>query len=527
MIRRSYWDRICIIVVGIFLFLLGNGQYTLFDNSETHYSRVAQEMVQTGDYLSPHFNGQAWHVHPPLYFWLLATHCQVWGWSEFQLRLIEGLCAIGSLLVLYQIGISFFDRRIALLATLMWASSLYTIVMARLAIFDMVLNVGMLLTLYGALMALYNPQKSKRYWLLAGIASGVAVLTKGPIGWLQPALAFFSFLFFKKKGAILKTINFWLGIATSFLIVVPWYARQLFVYGRPFFDVALKDYTWYRFLGVVEGQSGAWWYYFPVLLGFFPWIFYIGVVAVDAIAHKRWTFGDTKNEMLVFSWLFVLASFVFFSVAKTKLPNYILTIFPFLSLIMAHYLLTVRSKRWGHWVATCLGPISMTCLWILSYQVFLPHPYSLYRPLASGFLAILMGSTWVYTFFVWRKKIFVGTALFVMGVGLSVFFLTHFLLPAIEVGKDVKPIARALQRISSPYTLVHYHFFSPYILFYTNHVAVDTTSSDEIKWLKLKQPSQKLFLISDHDHLRQLAREGILYKSLVVTCRLGLVEVMK
>ena len=68
-----------------FLFAFGNGLYTLFDSSETHYATVAREMVRAGNWLTLTFNGSPWFVHPPFYFWWTgpAKHCFSNGFQGF------------------------------------------------------------------------------------------------------------------------------------------------------------------------------------------------------------------------------------------------------------------------------------------------------------------------------------------------------------------------------------------------------------------------------------------------------------
>ena len=526
--EHAWWiDILGLIFLGICLFMVGNGNYTLFDNSEPHYSRVAQEMVASGDYLTPHFNGHVWHVHPPLYFWLLSAHCSVWGWSDFQLRVIEGVCAIAGLLVVYQIGKEFFNRRTGLLAAVVLAASLYYVVLARLAIFDMVLNTCLLVSIYGVLKALHHSDRSTRYWLLAGVSGGLAVLTKGPIGWVQPALAFLPFIAWQKRWAIFKDSRFWIGVAVSLAIAVPWYAHQLMHYGKEFFDVALKDYTWYRFFDVVEGQKGPWFYYFPVLLGFFPWIFYAAGAVIQAIEHKVWRSAHVYDEVIGFSWLFVGLSFIFFSFAQTKLPNYILSIFPFLSLIIAHYLLHEHHRKGLYRFLTILGPFLISVAWMVSFRFPIPEPYTSHAVLVPQFLAILAAASWGYAVVALRRQIFLAVGIFVTGMLIGVFFLTHTLFPAIEAYKDVRPISQVLRSFRQPYTLIHYHFFSPSILFYANHTAVDTTRIDEVNAIARKAGSQQVFLISDEEHLSQLKESGIKWRPVVRTYRLRLVELYR
>lgn len=68
------------------LFLIQLGSTALWDNSEPTYAEISREILVTGDWLTLHFDGQNWYVHPPLYFWLTALGIKLFGLTEFVVR---------------------------------------------------------------------------------------------------------------------------------------------------------------------------------------------------------------------------------------------------------------------------------------------------------------------------------------------------------------------------------------------------------------------------------------------------------
>jgi len=476
--KMLLWDLSVLIVLGFFLFMFGNGNYTLFDNSEPHYSRVSQELAQNSDKLSLTFNGEPWYVHPPLYFWMTHALTALFGWSEFVLRFWEGFFGILGLIATYFLGKLFYNRKTGLLAALLLGSSLYYIVLSRLAIFDTVLNTFMLLTLLGFFYGLMHPTKRAWSFVLGGVCMGLAIMTKGPIGLVQPGAALFIYILWTRQRSILSTIWLWIGIGIALLISAPWYIYELIMHGQPFFEIALKDYTWYRFFDVVEGQTGTWYFYFPVLLGFFPWMMYLPSILFRAVQNKIWQIkGSHDAYFVLFCWIFIVFTFVFFSLAQTKLPSYILGIFPFLSLLIAHDILHTHEKPLLGSLSL-LFPISASILLFTSMQIPLPAPYTTEQPLVIGYFLILTLGGWGYCLLFLRHRL-AAVGLAVATLCISTFYLTHTIMPSFENYKEPHAIVQALSTINPPYQLVSVNSFSPYMKYYLNRNIYDATSIKE------------------------------------------------
>ena len=502
----KFWDYAVLILLGFFLFMFGNEQFTLFDNSEPHYARVAQELVQTSDKLTLSFNGAPWYVHPPLYFWMTWASTSLLGWADWVLRIWEGLFGILGLLVVYQMGTTFFNRRTGLVAAVILGSSLYYMVLSRLAIFDTILNTFMLFSIYAFLVGVYRHEARGRWFAFAGIGMGLAILTKGPIGLIQPGVPALIFLAITGQLKVLKDWRFWGAIGMGLAIGAPWYAYECITEGWPFFEVALKDYTWYRFFGAVEGQRGAWYFYFPVLLGFFPWIMYLPSTVLQALRQKIWRPYTTHDAVMLFSWIFILFSFLFFSLAQTKLPNYIIGIFPFLSLMIAHTLLHVHEKPLLGWTSI-IFPVSMSAAFVASTLIILPAPYHGAQPIVVGLFAILSLGGWFYA------AAFLRHRLSAIGVGVTTmvvvaFYLTHVVLPAYEPFKEPITLIHAIQDTGRPYVLVAVNAFSPSMKFYLNRSIPDVASVAEgLKLVREAQPGEARLLVLNRSELQALEHQ--------------------
>ncbi len=479
--------RILILILfGFFFFLFGNHHFTLFDNSETNYSCVAKEIVHTGDALTMHYNGQPWFVHPPLYFWLSSSLCRLLGWTEFNLRFWEGLFGILGLIVTFLIGRLFFAPNTAMLGAMILGSSLYYSIISRLAIFDTLLNVFVLLQVLFFWKAYRNPPHTDRYFLAYAFSAALAVLTKGPFGLLHAGMVIVLFLLLKKNLKFLIKRSIFGCFLLMLLLISPWYGYELFHHGWAFFNVALKDYTWFRFFGVVENQTGPWFYYFPVMLLFFPWIFFLPGTLVSSWKQYRL---KNLSDFSLFSWLFILVTFLFFSFAGTKLPNYIFSVFPFLSLLMAASLLDNQTPKLLITETVFLALFSLSLVLITIY-IPLSAPYVMDRSLIIFSCSILWGVSLPALFFgvIGRPSQLIGTL--VGGMLVWLLFMVHVFFPVIEKYKESKDFVALIAR-PTPYTLINYQGYSPYLMYYLNHPVVHAQNLSEISL----HPTQDTFII--------------------------------
>ncbi len=477
-----------LVLLGVFLFIVGNNQFTMFDNSETHGSMVAREIVTLKDPFTMHSNGKPWFVHPPLSFWLQSATCQLFGWTDFNLRLNEAIFGIVGLIVTFMIGRLFLTEAVALAGSLILGTSMYYFVIARMAIFDTILNTFILLAIYFFFKAYLNPQKKGRYFLGYALATVLAVLSKGPIGLVQPGMIIVPFLFFKKDLKFLWDKRVGLNFLLFLALASPWYLYEFSIHGIQFFNVALKDYTWFRFFGVVESQPGPWYYYVSALLFFFPWVFHIPSTLKSGLSHT-----PRNRDFFLFSWLFIGICFVFFSFAGTKQPNYIISIFPFLSLLMAQSLFETTSKRWVL-VEALLTLLFALFLTIAVTKMALPPMYMADRPLLIWFFGIPTVTALVALVGYARNKARGLVTAHVLGTIVWLFFMTFIFFPAIDKYKDSETFVKAIkaEKITN-YTLVNFHGYSPYLMYYLDREVKHSDSLDEI--MQLLKPSGVYYLI--------------------------------
>lgn len=466
-------------VIGFFLFFYGNNLVTLFDNSETNYSAVAQELINTNDYLTMHYNGENWYVHPPLYFWLSSSLCEIFGWTEFNLRFFEAFFGLLGIFVTYLLAKKFFSNRTAFYSALILGTSVYYNIISRLAIFDTLLNFFILLSIYLFLSAYYNREKKFVYFFLFAISSCLAVLSKGPIGLVHPGIVIIPFLIIKKDLKFLFDYKVLINFILFLLLTVPWYAHQLINHGQAFFDFALKDYTWFRFFGTVEGQTGPIYYYFLVSLLFLPWIFYIPLAIKKFFKKDILTSTSKQSGFILFSFLFIVITFIFFSVAKTKLPNYIFSLFPFLSILIASALQSNKNRKLAIFCSLSLV-IFQLILIINVFTLKLPYPYQSEALLLQVLFIALFIIYTLLAILVTRNKIKLAIVTLTTGTILFLMFLFHIFFPSLEKYKESKTFVELIKPINSSYTLINCGGYSPYLMYYLNHQVIHVNTSKDL-----------------------------------------------
>ncbi len=318
------WRVACIgALVAAFATLPGLGAGTLWDNSETTYGEVAREILLGHDWIVMHLNGDAWFVQPPLYFWIAALFAQMFGVSEFAMRLPSALATIATAGLVAYVVARVANVRAALFASIVLTTALMQAIVGRLAIMDALLDAAVafaILAWFGSFTT-----GSKLFWYGGWLAVAIGALAKGLVAPVAAVLVIAPWIVWEqasgrrvRRPAFADVLG---GVALFALIVLPWMLALVHAAGLGALEELVGHYTVGRYVGTIENQSGPFWYYVPVLiLGFFPWFAFLLPATVAAWREVR-DGGRGSLERLALVWTVV--PFVFFSLASTKLPNYI------------------------------------------------------------------------------------------------------------------------------------------------------------------------------------------------------------
>jgi 4-amino-4-deoxy-L-arabinose transferase-like glycosyltransferase len=320
---------ILLVFLSSFLFIYGLGGASLFETDEYIYTQIAKEIVKIGDFVTLHFMGKPWFIHPPLYMWLTAATGAFFGFSETVARIWCAIFGVIGVIFTYLLGKELFSRRAGFIAGVILATTMQYIIQSRIAVFDPPLVALMLAAVYFFHMGRIHEEK--RYFLLFFASMAFAVLMKGPVGLVLPLIVIVTYLIFSGEFRLLFRLNWIKGVLLFLLITSPWYIAEWAIHGKKFMDTMFGFYTFGRFLRPIETHAGPWYYYFIIIpVGFLPWTAFLPAIIGKLLKDRK-----ERNCLFVILWFLIV--FVFFSVARTKLPGYVLSIYPFLALGLGYF----------------------------------------------------------------------------------------------------------------------------------------------------------------------------------------------
>ncbi|HSY09725.1 MAG TPA: glycosyltransferase family 39 protein [Candidatus Dormibacteraeota bacterium] len=326
-----------LLLTGCTFFLL-LGSRALNEPDEGRYSEIAREMIETGDWLVPHF----WYLphldKPPMTYWLVAASMKFFGQNEWAVRLPVALAGISGVWATFLIGCSIGGRRVGFWSALILQSSLFYFVMARMLTTDIFLTQFTAWAIYffwRSWLCLTNQtiasQPGKFWsWHLAGwVAIAFGFLTKGPIALAIPLVALASLLIFHWRTFSGKKIllgGLAGGLILFLILALPWFlavARRV----PQTLDYMLFHQAVGHVLGTtIKNRRGSPFYFFAILaIGLLPWTWFLGWLWRRA--HWRGLAELQKDGWLLLN-VWVVFTFTLFSLTHSKLPAYILPLFP-------------------------------------------------------------------------------------------------------------------------------------------------------------------------------------------------------
>jgi len=323
-----------VIIYGLIWFGTLNYRH-LIPSDEGRYAEIAREMLVTGDWVTPRYNGYKYFEKPPLQAWATAATFQVFGIGDWQARLWTALTGFLTILLIGFTGARLYSARAGWLAAVVLASSPMWVISGHFNSLDMGLSAFLVAALCSLLLAQHSQSKtSTRNWMwLCWICMALATLSKGLIGAAIPAMVFIAYSISTWDWKIWGRLRLFSGSLIFLAITAPWFV--LVAQQNPeFLEFFFIHEHLQRFTQDAHSRTGPIYYFVPLLLiGLLPWVLQIPGSILRAWNERRREFSS--------SWLLVCWSvmiFIFFSVSHSKLPGYIIPVFPALALLIGHRL---------------------------------------------------------------------------------------------------------------------------------------------------------------------------------------------
>ena len=438
-----------LIVVGFcaFLFFYNLGAFGLVGADEPRYAKIAREMVETHQYVTPRLNGEPWLEKPILYYWRAAIAFKLFGVSDAAARFPSASAAFLLVIIVY-----FWMRRFRpgaqLDAALMVAASAMMIGYSRAASMDMHLAV----TLSVAMLCWWGwHHTGRRWWLVAFyLFLAVGTLAKGPIAPFLAGLIVFIYAVIRRDWKIISGTLWPIGILVFVVAAAPWFiAVQLET--PSFFRTFFLEHNLERFGTGRYHHPAPFWFFIPVfLLAVLPWTTYIVAAVVDVFRDYRFRRKyqqDLGDGLTLFLFLWVVIPIVFFSFSQSKLPGYILPTVP-PALILTADFLRRRMIESGQPSLVLLGiHASLSAILI---AVLLLVPAQLLKVPPTPHAMMLASAIGIAVFFgIFLAVIARGFAILrfvtLVPVILGVAFLLRTVAPVIDATQSERPVANALK----------------------------------------------------------------------------------
>ncbi|MBF0506399.1 MAG: glycosyltransferase family 39 protein [Nitrospirae bacterium] len=483
-----------LVIAALLMSFLRLGFVSLFDVDEAVFSTATREMVHSGDWIMPTYNGEKRYDKPVLFYWLMAASYKTFGINNFAARFPSALAAL-----LLAVALFLFVKRIngekkAFYAAVSFVLSIYYIIYSHAAVTDMTLTLFISLSLFSFYMSTIHPKNRDsdrfmetksdktvavpifraRYLYGFYAFSALAFLTKGLIGIVFPFGIAVIYLYASGGWAGLRHIINIKGMVLFLVISAPWYLAQIAINGQEFIDQFFIKHHFMRYAGVISGHSGPLYFYIPALLiGLFPWVAFLpsGIRAV---------FRD-KDRLDLFAFIWAVFIVLFFSLSTTKLPNYILPAVPGIVILIASGM-SAGTKKWNHAAYVTMAFLAA----ILGSGLLLARPYLVRHGIPEDVVPVIAGVLMagivladVYALITDKKMYYVICLI----TGFFMVVLLVQTLPAANgylQGALYRYSLYAKDRLQPGEPIIEYGINKPSIVFYSGHRVVNAGRKNDL-----------------------------------------------
>ena len=367
-------------LIFIVMYILPLGLRDLWSPDEIRYAEIAREMVSSGNWTVPTFNGLRYFEKPVMGHWMNAFSQVLFGENNFSVRFASVLSSAGAAFCLWLLVSRFITRQLGWVSASIFISLFIVAGIGTYSVLDSIFTLWLTAAFTAFFFAISANNSAARYkdYGLAGLFCGLAFLTKGFLALALPVIVVLPYLLWQKQFLPMLRWGWWV-MAIALLICLPW-SVAIHLAEPDFWSYFFWIEHIQRFSATNAQHSAPFWYYFAYLpLAMLPWIF----VTPTAVRHLA---THLNVPLIRYALLWMVIPIVFFSLAKGKIVTYILPSMAPLAILLAVGLNSAYQKqakgfKWGSMVNATIMALLAVAFLMLSYMGWLPlDDAEYYRP---------------------------------------------------------------------------------------------------------------------------------------------------
>ena len=345
-----------LLVLSLVLFLPGIEKLPPLDRDEARFAQASKQMLETGDYIDIRFQETPRYKKPAGAYWIQAASVQMLSPNDATLiwayRIPSVIAAIASVFLTYAIACLFLSSTSSLFAGILLAASFLLNAEAHMAKTDALLLVSILISQYG-LARIYKGDTVHQNWLYFWSGIGIGILLKGPIVPLIISLTILGLWYFDRNMKWVKALRLKAGVLISIAISLPWIIAVQIRSDGSFLRTSIGGDLLPKLMGGMESHGMPPGYYLLiVMITFWPGSLFIWPSLVNIIKTKT----EICSKFLI-AW--VIPTWILFEIVPTKLPHYILPVYPALAIMTAKWMNDFKPTQ------ITLGSKFFIALWLI------------------------------------------------------------------------------------------------------------------------------------------------------------------
>ena len=470
----------------------------LLRSDEGRYAQIAREMWASGDWVTIRYQGLKYFEKPPLHLWMTALAYSAFGVGEWQARLWVATSGAIATVALALALRHWHGAKAGWLGGLVLLATPSWVLATHFNSLDIGVAAAMTCTLAAFLVAQHPEQSpaARRGWmLLAWAAMGAAVLSKGLIGIVLPGGALVLYTLVRRDWALWRRLHLLGGTTVLLAVTAPWFVL-VSLRNPEFAQFFFIHEHFSRYTSQVHQRGAPWWFFVPqVLGGFLPWLAltprWLPLLRTPATLKPAVDGRPKPFNPDLFCALWAAVIFVFFSLSGSKLPGYVVPLYPALAWLAARALLSLDARGWTLqwlWISVCLLVGLASSLGVVQLgSTPLLRQYGVWLLVACAFGLAAMAVAWLR-----NRRGQVGESMVAASLGVFVAttlgLLGHEVLGRPASGVDLLPAIRA--ELTPDMPIYGVRLLDHTLPFYLQRTLVMVDEPDELAFGTQQEPGR-------------------------------------